>query len=289
MARYAYVNGRYVDHLEASVHIEDRGYQLGDGVYEVCEIRKGAMVDERRHLQRLERSLSELRMTLPVTQSALRFVMEETVRRNRVRDGLIYLQVTRGVARRDHGFPEQATKPALVVTVRALDRSKIEAGARAGTAVITVPDDRWGRVDIKTIGLLPNVLARQKAKDAGAKDAWFVDAEGLVTEGAASNAWIVTKDGVLVTRLSSNRILTGITMTVAKETALRLQMKVEERAFSVPEVLAASEAFLTSATQTVMPVISIDGRKIGSGKPGPVAKRLREEFHRVAEIGRKIV
>ena len=289
MSRIAYVNGQYVPFREAHVHIEDRGYQLGDGVYEVCEIRNGSLVDERRHLQRLERSLSELRMTLPLAPSALRFVMEETVRRNRVRDGLIYLQVTRGVARRDHGFPEQAIKPALVVTVRALDRSKIEANAGAGIAVITVPDDRWDRVDIKTIGLLPNVLARQKAKDAGAKDAWFVDAEGFVTEGAASNAWIVTHDGVLVTRPSSNRILTGITMTVAKEIALRLQMKVEERAFSVQEVLAASEAFLTSATQTVMPVISIDGRKIGSGKPGPVAKRLREEFHRVAEIGRKIV
>ncbi len=289
MSRIAYVNGQYVPFREAHVHIEDRGYQLGDGVYEVCEIRNGSLVDERRHLQRLERSLSELRMTLPLAPSALRFVMEETVRRNRVRDGLIYLQVTRGVARRDHGFPEQAIKPALVVTVRALDRSKIEANAGAGIAVITVPDDRWDRVDIKTIGLLPNVLARQKAKDAGAKDAWFVDAEGFVTEGAASNAWIVTHDGVLVTRPSSNRILTGITMTVAKEIALRLQMKVEERAFSVQEVLAASEAFLTSATQTVMPVISIDRRKIGSGKPGPVAKRLREEFHRVAEIGRKIV
>ena len=289
MSRIAYVNGQYVPFREAHVHIEDRGYQLGDGVYEVCEIRNGSLVDERRHLQRLERSLSELRMTLPLAPSALRFVMEETVRRNRVRDGLIYLQVTRGVARRDHGFPEQAIKPALVVTVRALDRSKIEANAGAGIAVITVPDDRWDRVDIKTIGLLPNVLARQKAKDAGAKDAWFVDAEGFVTEGAASNAWIVTHDGVLVTRPSSNRILTGITMTVAKEIALRLQMKVEERAFSVPEACAASEAFLTSATQTVMPVISIDRRKIGSGKPGPVAKRLREEFHRVAEIGRKIV
>lgn len=289
MSRIAYVNGQYVPFREAHVHIEDRGYQLGDGVYEVCEIRNGALVDERRHLQRLERSLLELRMTLPLAPSALRFVMEETVRRNRVRDGLIYLQVTRGVARRDHGFPEQAIKPALVVTVRALERSKIEASAGAGIAVITVPDDRWDRVDIKTIGLLPNVLARQKAKDAGAKDAWFVDAEGFVTEGAASNAWIVTHDGVLVTRPSSNRILTGITMTVAKEIASRLQMKVEERAFSVQEALAASEAFLTSATQTVMPVISIDGRKIGSGKPGPVAKRLREEFHRVAEIGRRIV
>jgi D-alanine transaminase len=289
MSRIAYVNGRYVPFGDARVHIEDRGYQLGDGVYEVCEIRDGSLVDERRHLERLSRSLAALRIKPPLASSALHFVLEETVRRNRVRDGLIYLQITRGVARRDHGFPDQPVKPALVVTVRALNRAKIEASASIGIAVITTPDDRWGRVDIKTIGLLPNALARQKAKEAGAKDAWFVDEDGLVTEGASSNAWIVTNDGVLVTRPSSNRILTGITLTVVKEVAAKLQMKVEERAFSVREALDASEAFLTSATQIATPVISIDRQKVGSGKPGAVAKRLREEFHRVAEIGQKII
>lgn len=288
MSRIAYVNGRYVPFAEASVHIEDRGYQLGDGVYEVCEIRSGALVDERRHLARLSRSLAALRISQPLSDKALHFVLEETVRRNRVRDGLLYLQITRGVARRDHAFPEHPVKPALVVTVRGLDRKKAEASAAAGIAIVTLPDDRWGRVDIKTIGLLPNALAKQRARDAGAKDAWLVDSEGFVTEGASANAWIV-KDGLLVTRPSSNRILTGITMTVVKEIAARLQFKLEERAFSVEEARAAEEAFLTSATQTVMPVISIDGRVISSGKPGPVAKRLREEFHRTAEIGRKIV
>jgi D-alanine transaminase len=288
MSRIAYVNGQYVPFAHAAVHIEDRGYQLGDGVYEVCEIRSGSLVDERRHLDRLSRSLTALKIAPPLAPSAMHFVLEEMVRRNRVTDGLLYLQVTRGVARRDHGFPDKPVKPALVVTVRGLDRKKIEASARAGIAVITVPDERWGRVDIKTIGLLPNVLARQTARDAGAKDAWFVGSDGLITEGASSNAWIV-KDGVLHTRPSSNHILTGITMTVVKELAAEFQIKVEERAFTPDEARSASEAFLTSATQIVMPVVSIDGRMIGEGKPGPLSTRLREAFHRKAEIGPKIV
>jgi D-alanine transaminase len=287
MSRIAYVNGQYVPFAHASIHIEDRGYQLADGVYEVCEIRDGSLVDERRHMERLARSLAALKIAAPLAPPALHFVLEETVRRNRVRDGLLYLQITRGVARRDHGFPDKPVKPAVVVTVRALDRRKIEASAVAGIAVITLPDDRWGRVDIKTIGLLPNVLARQAARDAGAKDAWFVDSNGYITEGASSNAWIV-KEGVLLARPSSNQILTGITMTVLKEVAASLQIKVEERSFTPQDVRAASEAFLTSATQIVMPVISIDGHKIGSGKPGPLATRLREAFHRTAEIGRNI-
>jgi len=285
MSRIAYVNGRYVPFGQAAVHIEDRGYQLGDGVYEVCEIRDGALIDQRRHLARLARSLAALRIRKPISDSALGFVLGEVVRRNRIRDGLLYLQVTRGVARRDHGFPETPVEPALIVTVRALDRSKIEAFATKGIAVVTVPDDRWGRVDIKTIGLLPNVLARQHAKESGAKDAWFVDEDGYVTEGASSNAWIVTKEGSLVTRPSSNRILTGITMTVVKEVAARLQIKIEERAFRVEEALAAAEAFLTSATQIVMPVTRIDGHAVGDGLPGTVTRRLREEFQRVAEKG----
>jgi D-alanine transaminase len=289
MSRIAYVNGRYVPFREASVHVEDRGYQLGDGVYEVCEIRGGALVDERRHLERLSRSLSALRIAMPMPLTALRFVLAETVRRNRIASGLLYLQITRGVARRDHGFPEKPVKPAVVVTVRALDARKSEESASKGIAVITVPDDRWGRVDIKTIGLLPNVLARQAAKEQGAKDAWFVDEEGFITEGASSNVWIVTRDGTLVTRPSSNRILTGITMAVAKEVAAGLQLKLEERPFSVEEALAAKEAFITSATQIVMPVVSVDGRKIGSGEPGPIARRLREAFHRTAEFGRRLV
>jgi D-alanine transaminase len=289
MSRIAYVNGRYVPFREACVHIEDRGYQLGDGVYEVCEIRDGSLVDERRHMARLERSLAALRIGMPVSPAALRFVFEEMLRRNRVLNGLIYLQVTRGVARRDHGFPERPVKPSIVVTVRALDPKKAIEAAAKGISVITVPDNRWGRVDIKTIGLLPNVLARQTAKEQGAKDAWFVDEDGFVTEGASSNVWIVTADGKLVTRPGSNRILTGITMTVAKEVARSLQLSVEERAFTVAEAQGASEAFLTSATQIVMPIVRIDGRAVGSGEPGPITKRLRTEFHKAAEIGPKLL
>ncbi len=285
MSRIAYVNGRYVPFGAARVHIEDRGYQLGDGVYEVCEIRDGALVDARRHLERLQRSLAALRIDMPLPLNALHFVCAQMLRRNLVANGLLYMQVTRGVARRDHGFPDPKVKPSLVLTVRGLDAKKISSAAAAGISVITVPDNRWGRVDIKTIGLLPNVLARQEARERGARDAWFVDEQGFVTEGAASNAWIVTQEGVLVTRPASSRILTGITMTVVKEVAAGLQLRCEERAFSVAEAKAAREAFLTSATQTVMPVVAIDGQAIGDGRPGPVARRLREAFYEGAETG----
>lgn len=284
MFRIAYVNGRYVPFSEAVVHIEDRGYQLADGVYEVCEIRGGFLVDERRHMERLGRSLRELRISEPLTPPALAFVLRETIRRNRVTDGLVYVQVTRGVARRDHGFPVPAVEPSVVVTARPLDRAKIEASAEAGIAVVTVPETRWARVDIKSIGLLPNVLARQAAKDKGAREAWFVDADGTITEGASSNAWIVSKDGVLLTRESSRRILTGITYTVLKEVVAAQSLGFAERAFTVGEANEAREAFITSATQTVMPVVSIDGKAVGAGQPGEVAKSLRRLFHQAGEL-----
>lgn len=283
MFRIAYVNGRYVPYARATVHIEDRGYQFGDGVYEVCEVRGGHLVDERRHLARLERSLGEIRMAAPMSPRALRVVLRETLRRNRVMDGLLYIQVTRGVARRDHGFPAPGTKPALVVTARTLDRGKLEAQAEAGVTVITMPENRWERVDIKTIDLLPNVLARQAARDQGAREAWFVDRNGFVTEGSSSNAWIVTRDGALVTRPADIGILKGITREVALEVAAKQRLKVEERMFTVDEALAAREAFLTSATQIVMPIVQIDGKQIGDGRPGAVARALRSRFHEFAE------
>src|SRR5262245_8366733 len=199
MSRIAYVNGRYLPMRDACVNVEDRGYQFADGVYEVCEVRGGRIVDERRHMERLARSLSELRIPPPIAPKALSFVLRETIRQNRVRDGLLYLQVTRGVARREHAFPAPGTRPSLVVTARPRDRGKAERTAENGIAVITVPDDRWERVDIKTISLLPNVLAREAAREEGAAEAWFVDEDGFVTEGAASNAWIVTADSALVT------------------------------------------------------------------------------------------
>jgi D-alanine transaminase len=288
VSRIAYVNGRYVARAQAAIHIEDRGYQFADGVYEVCEVRGGRLVDQRRHLERLQRSLSELRIALPMPLSALRAVLRETVRRNRIADGLVYLQITRGVARRDHPFPSPAVKPAIVVTASRLDMAKLDAMASEGVAVVTMPDNRWDRVDIKSIALLPNVLAKQAAREQGAREAWLVDREGRVTEGSSSNAWIVTRDGKIVTRSPDRAILRGITRSVVldklKAVGATLGLEFEERAFTVEEAYQAREAFLTSATQLVMPVVRIDGRPIGNGAPGLVAAALRHDFHRFAEL-----
>ena len=284
MPRIAYVNGRYVPHAQARVHVEDRGYQFGDGVYEVCEIRQGALVDERRHLDRLDRSLRELRIRQPMSRAALSHVLRETVRRNRVRDGLVYLQVTRGVAPRDHGFPAGEVDPALVVTAKSVDPVKSAGAAEAGIAVITVPDNRWERVDIKTVALLPNVLARQAAAEAGAAEAWFVDAEGYVTEGSSTNAWIIDGEGHMITRSADRGILRGITRSVVVDVLASEGLELVERAFTVEEAKRAREAFVTSATKLVTPVVQIDGQAIGNGRPGAIALRLRSLYHKHAEI-----
>jgi D-alanine transaminase len=283
LPRIAYVNGRYLPAREALVNIEDRGYQFSDGIYEVCEVRDGAIIDERRHLERLRRSLDELRIRLPVAQSALSVILRETIRRNRVRDGIVYVQMTRGVARRDFAFPPPGTAPSLVVTARSLDRVGNEKKAQRGIAVVTVPESRWARPDIKSVSLLPNVLAKQAARDRGAAEAWFVDREGRVTEGASSNAWIVTLDRKVVTRPADNGILRGITRTVLIGVVKARSLLFEERPFTVAEAYGAGEAFVTAASQIVMPVVRIDDRPIGDGSPGPVAKALRESFHRHAE------
>ena len=284
MSRIAYVNGRYVPHGEAAVHIEDRGYQFSDGVYEVCEIYNGKIVDLTRHLDRLERSLRELEITMPVTRSALGVILREVVRRNRVKNGLVYLQVTRGVARRDHVFPPEGTPTALVVTAKNVSRSKNDDIAAAGVSVISMPDNRWERVDVKSVSLLPNAIARQRAKEAGAKEAWFVDGEGFVTEGAASTAWIVTTDGTLVTRPDGTGILPGITRKTAIDVANDLGLKIEERKFTIKEAQSAREAFITAASTLVMPVVNIDGKPVANGAPGSIATGLRERFHLIAEL-----
>jgi D-alanine transaminase len=283
LSRIAYVNGRYVPHRDASVHVEDRGYQFADGVYEVCEIARGQIVDMTRHLDRLGRSLTELSIAWPMTRGALEHVIGEVVRRNRVRNGLVYLQVTRGVAPRDHPFPPAHVRPALVVTAKRIDPAIVAARAERGIKVITVPENRWERVDIKTVGLLPNVLAKQQAKAAGATEAWFVDPDGTVKEGASTNAWIVTRDGVLVTRQAETGILRGITRTTLFEVAGKLGLRVEERNFSVEEAKAAREAFISSATTLAMPVVEIDGTPVANGHPGSVALSLRAAFFDVAE------
>ncbi len=284
MPRIAYANGRYLPHGEAAVHVEDRGYQFADGVYEVCAVRSGRLVDEARHMARLKRSLGELRIGWPLKPAALAVVLREVVRRNRIGDGLVYLQVTRGVAPRNHAFPVGAVAPSLVVTALPVNTAALEKRAEEGVSVITVPENRWERVDIKTVSLLPNVLAKQKAKEAGAFEAWFVDGQGNVTEGSSTNAWIVTAGGTIVTRSAEAGILRGVTRTGVLDVAAGTALPLEERPFSVSEALAASEAFLTSASSKVTAVIRINDVVIGNGRPGPVTSCLRRLFSEQVEI-----
>ncbi len=278
MSRIAYVNGQYVPHSEAAVHVEDRGYQFADGVYEVIAISRGALIDEEGHMIRLERSLDELRIARPMGRPALAHIMREVVRRNRVVDGLIYIQMTRGVAPRDHAFPANA-QTAVVMTAKRT-RPASPALMRDGAKVITIPDIRWERCDIKTVSLLPNCLGKQQAREAGALEAWQVDArDGMVTEGTSTNAWIVTKEGEVVTRKADNAILNGITrIAVLQIIAQQQGLKFVERPFTVEEAKNASEAFLTSTTAFVTPIVRIDDATVGDGKPGPVAKGLREAY-----------
>lgn len=284
MSRIAYVNGRYLPHAHAAVHVEDRGFQFADGVYEVCEVWSGQIVDMTRHLDRLRRSLSELSMGWPVRRSALEAIMREVVARNRVVDGLVYVQVTRGRARRDFAFPDPAPKPTLVVTARSASREAALRVSEEGIRVVTTPDIRWERVDIKSTALLAQVLAKQTAKRAGAKEAWMVDREGFVTEGASSNAWIVTSDGTLVTRPAESGILRGVTRAAIMDFAMANGLKVEERRFTVEEARSAREAFITAATAIVTPVVQIDNVVLGNGRPGSVASELRARFHEGVEL-----
>lgn len=282
MSRWAYVNGRFAPLGQAVVHVEDRGFQFADGVYEVWSVFDGGLADYQGHMDRLDRSLDELRIARPMTRAALTAVLRETIRRNRVRDGLVYLQVTRGTARRDHAFPNPPVPPSVIVTAKTVDPRTGEAKARKGVAVITRPDDRWGRCDIKTVGLLPNALAKQAAREAGAAETWFVDALGLITEGASTNAWIVDQDGVLLTRDTNANILRGITRKSLIGLAREAGIETAERPFSVEDVKAAREAFFTAASAFVTPVVSIDGCRIGDGVPGPVATRLRSLYLELA-------
>jgi D-alanine transaminase len=278
LSRIAYVNGRYRPHGAASVHVEDRGFQFADGVYEVWAVLGGKLADAEGHLSRLERSLSELRITPPMGRAGLLAVIRETVRRNRVKDGLCYLQITRGQARRDHVFPSPDTPPSLVVTSKGWDQAAIDARYRAGGAVITTPETRWARCDIKTVSLLPNILAKQAAKEVGAAEAWFVDLDGYVTEGSSTNAWIVDRDGRLRTRDTSANILRGITRHNLIDVARSAQFAVDERPFTVEEAKGAREAFITAASAFVVPITQIDGAPVGDGRPGPVALRLRDLY-----------
>lgn len=289
MSRLVYVNGRFARWAEARVHAEDRGFQFGDAVYEVCEVRDGRLVDERRHLDRLERSLGELGIPPPMSRAALRHVLAETVRRNRVHHGVVYLQVTRGVGRRDFHIPDDP-QPTLVCLARRQNPAFFESLADQGIAVVTMPETRWARCDIKTVMLLPAVLAKDAACRAGAREAWFVDRDGLITEGASSNAWIVTagseaegqRGGQIVTRHLDPAILPGVTRATVLDVVRAEGLAFAERAFTLAEAMAAREAFITAATSTVMPVVRLNGAPIGDGKPGPVVRRLRARFHDLA-------
>lgn len=278
MSRVAYVNGRYRAQHRAVIPIEDRGYLFADGVYEVIAIRGGRQVDGPAHMERLRRSLGELRIAMPMTERALTAVLDETVRRNRVAHGIVYLQITRGVARRDHAFPtDPRVRPSVVVTARTTAPVP-QALREGGVGVVSVPDIRWGRCDIKSVALLPNVLAKQAAREQGAFEAWQYDDQQRITEGASTNAWIVTAEGTLVTHPVAPRILNGITRIRLLELARAAGHKVEERPFTLAEALSAREAFLSSTSSFVLPVVRIDGRPIGNGHPGMVSQDLRQRY-----------
>lgn len=276
MPQIAYVNGRFVPFRTASVSIFDRGYVFGDGVYEVCAIFNGILYDAEAHWVRLGLSMEALRIPWPVALSALIALAQETIRRNCIDDGLLYLQITRGVAPRDHAFPAVAPRPALVLTAKRFDFSRRLQQQNSGIAIITMPDQRWDRVDIKSINLLPNVLAKQVAYEAGVQEAWLVNGRGEVTEGSSTNAWMVRKDDTIVTRPLGTDVLAG----VMRQTLLRLideaGLKVEEQPFTLAEAIGAAELFQTSTTSPCLPIVSVDGLTIGSGTPGPVTRLLAQ-------------
>ena len=279
MPRIAYVNGRYLPFAEAGVHVEDRGLQFADAVYEVIAVIDGQLTDETAHLDRLDRSMREIRLVNPPLRAHLRVAMRQTIKRNRVSYGMLYMQVGRGVAPRDHGLPADAT-PSVVMTCRPFSIPALVKRLTEGVGIATMPDDRWARPDIKATSLLPNVLAKQAARDEGAFEAWLVDEKGFITEGSSTNAWIVTDAGTLVTRPLSTAILAGITRDLVMAQALEQGLMVEERAFTVDEAKAAREAFLTSTTGGPVPVVRIDDRPISNGAPGTLTDGLIATYRR---------
>ncbi|MBM08345.1 MAG: D-amino acid aminotransferase [Magnetovibrio sp.] len=276
MARIAYVNGRYLPHRQAMVHIEDRGYQFADGVYEVIAIHKGRFLGEKGHMDRLEHSLNELSITAPLARKPMMHILREVVRKNRVYHGLVYMQITRGVAARDHPFPAKCVSSMVVTAVKRppIDKKQL----LAGISVISTPDLRWKRRDIKSISLLPNVLGKQKAIDEGSQEAWLFDEDGYVTEGTATNAWIVTKESELITRDISENILNGITRLAIIEAAKEKNIPVIERRFTIAEARKAREAFISSSNAHVKAVTCIDNEIIGEGQAGELTVRLLDIY-----------
>lgn len=277
MSRYAFVNGSYKWMPKATVHVEDRGYQFADGVYEVCLVVDGALWDSEGHLKRWQRSLDALEIAPPIASRAILPIAGALMRKNRLRDALIYMQATRGAAPRNHVFPSEGAIPSFVMTARRFSLEASDALAKEGVRAVTQPDIRWTRADIKSISLLPNVLAKDEARRAGGVEAILVRND-VVTEGASSNIWIVDKSGNLRTHPRTNIILGGITRENTLACAESLQISVIEEPFSPTEMLSAREVFMTAATNLVMPITHIDGKPIGAGKVGPIAKRLRSSY-----------
>jgi D-alanine transaminase len=278
MSQIAYVNGAYVPMRYAAISINDRGFQFGDSIYEVWPVRSGQLRDSEGHFARMRRSLNEIRVPAPMDDRALHLVIKETMRRNKVREGIVYIQVSRGVAPRDHTFPTKPIKPTLIITAKNLDQTGMRKRGAEGVKVITTPEIRWARRDIKSVNLLPNILQRQAAKEAGAFEAWFVDEDGFITEGTSSNAWIVDAQGRLRTRPLSNDILHGVTRASVMRVAQERQMQVIEEPFTLAEAKAAREAFVTGAGAPIFPVITIDNVPVGEGRPGPVTQALRAAY-----------
>jgi D-alanine transaminase len=276
MARIAYVNGQYVHHHEAQVHIEDRGYQFADGIYEYIAFYNRTLLDGELHLKRLERSLAQLRMPMPVSAAAMQVIIRQLIARNGRTDGGLYIQVTRGVARRDHPFPKYI-QPSLVMTVCAAKTPKPHE-VKDGVKVITAPDIRWGRCDIKSVSLLANVLAKQEATEKHTREAWLYQEDGTFTEGAVSNTYIITKKGELVTHPLDTHVLGGITRDVVLRLAHKAGVDVQERPFTQKEAQNAAEAFITSTSANILPVVKIDDRLVGSGKPGDITRKLQELY-----------
>ena len=277
MEQIAYVNGSYVPMSEAKVSILDRGFLFADGIYEVAAVLDGKLIDNASHLARLERSVGEIALKLPETIDRIQEIQRELVTRNQLVNGMVYLEVTRGAdTGRDFAFPKDGVRPTLVMFTSEKDIVNA-ASARTGIGVITVPDLRWVRRDIKSVALLAQVLAKQAAAEAGAGEAWMIE-DGKVTEGGASSAFILTQDDVLVTRQNGSAILPGCTRKAVVALAEDRQLRVEERAFTIAEALAAKEAFITSATVFVQAVVTIDGKKVANGKPGPMTDRLRQIY-----------
>jgi D-alanine transaminase len=283
MSRIAYVNGRYLAHRAAQVHVEDRGFQFADAVYEVVAVKDGVFVDEALHLARLHRSLDGLRIAPPMGDSAMKLVLREVVRRNGVGEGIVYLQVSRGTAARDFPFPPGA-RPTLVVTARRKRLSDPRL-LENGVGVITIPDIRWGRPDIKSVSLLPNVLGKEQAREEGAFEAWQVARDGHVTEGTSSNAWIVTASGAVATHPADHAILNGVTRQGVLSFLAQEGIAIEGRGFTVAEALKASECFLTSASNFILPVVRIDGEPVGDGRVGPVTRRIAAAYAAYAAGG----